>query len=396
MSQPRATLLQRRYVAYYFFANTVLHVPILLVHFEASGLTTAQALYLVSVYLTAIAVSEIPLGVFADAIGLRATLLASLGCAAAGTALFATASSYWAFAIGQIAVALCMSLSSGTSSAYLYELCRDADVDYAALEGRATSARFIALAGASLLGGIAYSLWPVMPFLLTLLFTFVSLAFLLHLPSEPRTRKYTWLGSFNDTLRFTARSLVFQPKLAALIAHSSIFFAFTGLVYWFSQPYMGSRGIPATWFGVVYMAFPLSAGLGSRLFPHTNRRIGYLGSIVLLGLLLGISIGVLGVANAPWGLLVLLGARLLNGYAIPMYRALLQDQTPAGARATILSIQSMMHRLTLAAVSGLLGLVLAQNNFTTILVWLGLSVLILLPTLGVLVLTRIKKAIPTH
>jgi len=396
MSQLCATRLQRRYVAYYFFANAVLYVPILLVHFEASGLTTAQALYLVSIYLTTIAVSEIPLGVFADAIGLRATLLASLGCAAAGTALFAAASSYWAFAVGQIAVALSMSLSSGTNSAYLYELCRDANVNYAALEGRATSARFIALAGASLLGGVAYGLWPVMPFLLTLLSTFVSLGFLLHLPPEPHTRKHAWLDSFNDTLRFTVRSLACQSRLTALIAHSSIFFTFTGLVYWFSQPYMGSRGIPAAWFGVVYMVFPLSASLGSRLFSHTHHKIGYLGSVILLGLLLGVSIGVLGVANALWGLLVLLGAQLLNGYAIPMYRALLQDQTPAGARATILSIQSMAQRLTLAAVSGFLGSALAQNNFTTILVWLGLSVLILLPALGALVLTRIEKAIPIH
>jgi predicted MFS family arabinose efflux permease len=324
--------LRDRYVIYYFFANAIFYTPVLLLHFQSASVTPSQAIYLVSIYSTVVAISELPSGILADVLGLRLCLVASLVLGGVGAALFVLGSGFWVFALGQFAVALGLSASSGTSSAYLYELCQRAGLDYAELEGRATSVRFVALGGAGLLGSRLFSLHYAIPFWLTCVCLATSLALLTRLPREERPRSSRDHLPWWRAAQGATRSLLFDRRLMTLTAYVAAFFATRGLVYWFAQPYMQAIGIPTAWFGAVYVGFFLASGLGSRVCASINRWIGDRTLVLILGGLLGASILAMGFAVGPWGVALLVGIHFLHGCALPICNALILGQTTSGAR----------------------------------------------------------------
>ncbi len=382
--------LKNLYLGYYFSANAIFYIPILLLHFQATSLTPGRSLYLVTIFAFVIAISEIPLGIVADTLGLRASLLASLAFGGVGAVLFATTSSFWTFALGQSSVALSMSLSSGTAAAYLYELCHEQGLEYQALEGLATSTRYLALGGAGLLGGSLFLHHPSLPFWLTLALTLTSAVFLLALPRERRRSHPASKPSLGQVLEVSRKLFDVKSALMVLLIYSSLFLAVTGTMYWSYQPFLHGLGISSEWFGGLYFLFFLSASAGSRVAGPANRRIGYHRSVPALSLLLGLLIVAAALTRSVWAVILAVGIQFLHGYADPTLRIVLQSRIEPAARATFLSARSTLHRLFLAAISASLGHGIDRVGMSITFLVLGTSVVAGSLVLGGWVSSRVE------
>ena len=83
-SVTRATAADARVASYrsaYLYAglsNLIFYVPVLLLYFRALGVSAADSIALVSIYAFVLALTDLPTGVLADALGPRATLSFSL------------------------------------------------------------------------------------------------------------------------------------------------------------------------------------------------------------------------------------------------------------------------------------------------------------------------------
>jgi MFS family permease len=85
------------------------------------GLSASDFGLLKSLYYFAVMIAELPLGVVADRLGRKTTLVLGGFANAAGCLVYALGGSFTAFAVGEICFALCSALTSGAESALLYD-----------------------------------------------------------------------------------------------------------------------------------------------------------------------------------------------------------------------------------------------------------------------------------
>jgi MFS family permease len=138
-SDARAKRLAATFYAYTFFDEFILLYPFYALLFVDTGLSTAEISSLLAIWSVTAIVTEVPSGVWADAVSRRRLLALAPLLAAAGFALWVVAPSYWAFAVGFVLWGTSGALQSGATEALVYtELDRlGAAGRYAAITGRA-------------------------------------------------------------------------------------------------------------------------------------------------------------------------------------------------------------------------------------------------------------------
>ncbi|MCY4083089.1 MAG: MFS transporter [Caldilineaceae bacterium] len=373
-----------QYVAYRLFSNTAFFVPILLLHIERKIDSPALAFVLIGIYGVTVFATEIPTGLIADSLGLRSVLAVGSLLSAIAACFLGTATSFGAFAIGQIALATALSLQSGADSAYLFALFPDKNL-YESLEGSSTSAKYVGLFISSIAGSVLYVLDPRLPFVLSALVSLLAVACLVKLPVANSVARID-----KDRLKVTFRQATAQLQSSRSLRLLLVFAAFSlaslSSIYWSYQFYLESIGVKVELFGTIFAMAFLASSVGAAVAKKVNQTFGYRKTFAALGILIGTVAVLMGFVKSGSGTLFPIITQFITGYMTPTLRILIQQESQPRTRATFLSLESMLHRIFMSGTVFGMGYLIREYSLSAMMMGLGLGFLLTLPAFALVVL----------
>ena len=209
---------------------------------------------------------------------------------------------------------------------------------------RAVSQSAEALSAAA--GGWFYAMGPRWPFWLQVPAAALALSTAALLHEAPRPRVAGGRSHTERARHIIGFTLWHHRRLRAAMALSVALGLSTFVMIWLIQPYMQARGIPPAWFGPLWAcAHVWLAGVSLA----SARVVGTLGvRPALLGCCLLVPLGYAGLSlsHAAWGIVFYLCFMTIRGLQGPILATVMQQDAPPEDRASVLSIATLVFRLS--------------------------------------------------
>jgi len=342
---------------------TPFFVPVIVLFWRDNGLDPLDIYVLQGIFAVAVVLLEVPTGTVADRLGKRTSLLAGSATLTVGLVLYAASSSFVAFLVAEIVMAVGIALTSGADSAMLYDTLKRLDRadEYERREGSARAVQMVSFAICCVVGGIVgeYStratMWlsvsgSVVAFFIALGFVEANPPKVLDEGSEKGEAKSYW-GLVRESAKFVLkhRLVRWYVLFLAVLTGSSTW------LLWLYQPYMEHTGLPIFAFGIAFAIFNLFAAGASKLAHRFDKRLGARGGIIGLMILQMAPMLLMALVVTPLSFLFILGHQAVRGMSRPIVSGRILDYTFADKRATVLSLASLAGRLFFALTAGLVG-----------------------------------------
>jgi MFS family permease len=340
----------------------------------ARGLTFGQVATLAGLYSAVLIVAEVPTGAFADRIGRRASMMVGTLAMLVSSLVSYEAHSMLVFGVAEGLAAVSMSLCSGADSAYLYDFLDDrgAAHEYAHRESVASAWHLIGAALACAAGGFLAEIDLALPYLATAgvaLAAFLVAALLEDdgprlapgTPAPLAIELRAWVRHMVDAVRDVARS----SRLAWLVGYSAIVFVLLTVTKYLYQPYLRGQHFSLHAVGLVYAGVMLVAAVVALECEGLRRRVGEDALLWILLGTLGGSFVLLSQVTGPWAVSLIGVQAFATGLYSPLVKPLLNREiTTSSRRATVLSVESIVRRGTMAVFMPLAGLAGASSALT--------------------------------
>ena len=334
----------------------MLYMPIVVPFYESNGLSMKDIMVLQAVYSVAIVVLEIPSGYLADVIGRRKTLIIGAMFGTIGFTTYSFSFGFAGFLVAEIILGIGASCISGADSAMLFDslLEKGEEKKYTKFEGRITSIGNIAEAAAGILGGLLAGITLRAPYFAQSFIALIALPAAITL-KEPAQKMPLIKAGIKEIVHIARFALFEDRPLRRNILFSAITGTATLTMAWFAQPYFEYTLIDIGWFGLLWTTLNLTVAVTSYTAHYLESKIGQVGSIILIALLIPLGYLVLSQVNLPFGLIILYLFYLVRGYATPVLKDYINRITASNIRATVLSVRNFVIRLIFAITGPLLG-----------------------------------------
>jgi predicted MFS family arabinose efflux permease len=339
---------------------------------------------------------EIPTGIVADRYGRRLSMAISTSMGSVIWLMFSLTGNFWALALAQVAGAMAATFSSGADEALLFESMRAVgrENEYARISARAGATGVAASMIAGLGVGVLAEVSLLLPVRLTALICALMLVPLLlmketrgsHLPEGQAASGY--LSILRQAVAVLRQHAVLRWVMAyQLVLGSVSFYAIT-----FLQPYAVALGFSVAALGPVMVVMQGMGIAGSLSVSRAQDRLG-LGSLVFgVPLLIIACLLLLGVLTVPGVIIAAALAAFLFAVTQPVLLAVVQRRVPDEARATLLSIQSLLSTVFLIVTEPALGLL--SDHYGVHSAYLAMAALMLV--FCVPLIWRGRKALDVH
>jgi MFS family permease len=349
-------------------------IPILMIFYNAHGLTLGQGILLKGILSGAIFLGEIPSGYFADRLGRKTSLICGAGLWLLGWLIYCTQGSFSWFAIAEILAGLGGSLMSGADSAIAYDslLQLDRTAEYRAWEGKGLAIMGLTEAACGLLGAWFANKNLVYPFYLQTVCIALYLLVAITL-REPTAHHQTNTPRWRSLIPSIRQIFATRPALIWLLLFGATLSCGSFLIVWLSQEYLVQQGFALTnlgWAWVVFHSFLAIASSQASKIPRT----AYRSLFALLPYAMAIAYITLAVSNLPWGLASITIIYIIRGLNTPLILSYLNDNIPSHLRATLISINSFLFRLLFLSLAPLISLTSKLTNLSTSLLIAGLLI----------------------
>ena len=335
-------------VAFHAFRFVLFPIPVItLFWMDHVGMTLTDVMVLQAIFGLAVVVFEFPSGYLADRVGYRRSLLIGAALAAVGWAIYARATTFAGVALAEVVLGAGVAFISGADAAMLFVSLEGLGRahEYTRWEGRVRAAGQAAEAVSSGLGGWLYAIAPRLPFWLQVPNALLVLGTAAALYHEPRDRPAP-ISHVEHARRIVRFALREHPRLRATMALSVSLGLSTFLMVWLIQPWMQRRGIPAVWFGPIWAGAHLCLVGVSLASGRAVEAVGRGGALLACCVLAPIGYAALAVGDTPWAVLAYLLFMAVRGLQGPILTAALQEDAPGADRATVLSLNTLLFRLT--------------------------------------------------
>jgi len=351
-------------------------MPIIVLFFQEHGLTLTEVMILQSIYSFSVALFEIPSGYIADIFGRKKTIVLSTIFTFIGFLVFSFFGGFYAFAIAQVLVGIGGSLMSGSDSAIIYDTLLETSSKntYTKIEGRSYAIGNFSEAFAGILGGFLAVGSIYMPIYVqtSILFFSIPIAFTLIEPTMHKENKLD--RSFKAVLQVVKFAMVDNQKLKWLIIYSSAMGVATLSMAWFAQPFFKSINIPLAYFGILWAVLNFSAGITSFNAHQLDKKDNNYKILFYLSLAMPISFLFLGYNSSVFGLIFILLIYLLRGIVTPILRNAINENTTSNKRSTVLSVRSLMIRISFAISAPILGYI--ADNYSLAISFYALAIVV--------------------
>lgn len=339
----------RLLIAFAAFQFILFPIPIITLFWKDQiGMSLADIMVLQAIFGLAVVLFEFPSGYVADRVGYRWSLLVSTGLLMAGWLLYTRAASFWAVAVAETILGAASAFMSGADRALLWVSLEGASrtTQYTRWDGRIRAVSQSAEALSAAAGGWLYAMGPRWPFWLQVPAAALALSTAALLHEAPRPRVAGGRSHTERAMHIIGFTLWHHRRLRAAMALSVALGLSTFVMIWLIQPYMQARGIPAAWFGPLWAcAHVWLAGVSLA----SARVVGLLGvRPALLGCCLLVPLGYAGLSlsHAAWGIVFYLCFMTVRGLQGPILATVMQQDAPPEDRASVLSIATLVFRLS--------------------------------------------------
>lgn len=361
-------------------------MPIIVLFFQKYGLSYTEIFSLQAVYAIAVVVLQIPAGYFADTIGRRRVLI--LGCIflVLATGLYAFWHSLTSFILGEIFLALSLSLCMGADSALLFESLEQLqqNATYLKQEGMIMLYGRVGEAAGGILGAIVAYVSLEACFVFQFLIALCALPIAYSLVETTAKETYTRnikefsYGKAISDIKATHTLLFKKQRIVGLLLWYSAIVGFGTLAcVWFLQPLFNDMGLPMYLFGVVWALLNLSAAFAGKYATWCDQKIGSIKILVAMPIVLALAIFMLAHTGAMLGIIVLAmvvqGVRGLKG---PIILNLINNEVTDSIRATVLSYEEMFTRLLFAICAPMVGYLATHQTLPQAMNHLALVVIV--------------------
>ncbi len=253
-----------------FLQTQIYMLPILLLFYQANGLTTGDFFLFQGIFSICALIFEIPAGYIGDIFPRKNILILSYSLFLTRLVIwfFFAQYGYWPILMGEVLYAASKSFFSGISDGYIYDYLKSIGKTKKMLKqyGHFNFYMSVGTAVASLLGAYLYgtiSVWSKEKFgvdygfltliVIEMIFNTSSIMMLLFLPNVPSAkRKIPSISEKYKDLYQIAKKTFASEKLSSYVVFSGLLAGTTMIFVWSFQPLMKAVGIPVTLFGVVY------------------------------------------------------------------------------------------------------------------------------------------------
>jgi MFS family permease len=350
----------RKSYLYRFLMNFQLWWPIWVIYLlRERHLSFTQITLLDTPFFILIVLAEIPTGAVADRFGRRTSLMFASTLFAVAVFVFGMAQNYAVILVSYTAWGLAQTFQSGADAAILYDSLKQIgrEDDFQEINGRLWAITSFAVLIAMLIGAPLASLTSLsFPILLSagVGLMAVPVAASMH---EPRHSEEASEGDYFKTIVAGLRDVWNTPPLRYIILFSAIVFMSTFAPLVFLQPFLTRHGVGISslgwWQAPVRAAGILSALGTARWIARVGQRGAFLAMPLALG---GCYLALAGIDHA-WVYVAFLPCGMVAGMQNPVLATYINRRIPSARRATILSVQSVIGSMMLAAMEPTAGFV---------------------------------------
>jgi MFS family permease len=368
----------RKSYIYRFLMNFQLWWPIWVIYLlQQRGLSYTQITLLDTPFFVLIVLAEVPTGAVADHFGRKTSLMLASTLFAVAIFVFGIAQNYLVILVSYTAWGLAQTFQSGADTAILYDSLKQIgrEDDFQQINGRLWAITSTAVLIAMLIGAPLASLTSLsFPIVLSagIALIAVPVAASMH---EPRHHREPDAENYVRTVITGLRDVWQTPPLRYIILFSAVLFMSTFAPLIFLQPFLTKHGTSigalGFWQAPVRAAGIVSALLAARLIARAGQRTAFLAMPLALGLCY---LALAGIDHA-WVYVAFLPVGMVAGMQNPVLATYINRRIPSERRATILSVQSVLGSMMLAAMEPTGGFVADQLGLRALFLLFGLLVL---------------------
>ncbi len=364
------------YYAFHLFGNMAFWLPIYTMFFLARGLDFSTILLLYAVDTVVQTLLELPSGMLADRWGRRPTLMLGALAQTAGYLFIAFGNGIPWYLAGMALHGTALAFVSGADSAFLYDTLAAAgrEDEFKRIEGRAYMYNLFGWGTAGLLGGWVAAEGMQVPFVLSGVSSFLALLVMLTCVEPPRR---TIRSSIRQVGREVISGIRRSHRVRAIIIFSSVIFGLLLVGHKLSQPYLEMVGIDIKYFGIVYFVWLMFAAAASNLSDRIERWLGHTVYFLLLPLLAGIPFLYWGWRQSIFGVALALTHQVVWGSLRPQTAGLINAESTASIRATVLSVVGLGSSLVYVIAAPIIGGLADRQGLTVSLLYLGAAIIVL-------------------
>lgn len=321
------------------------------------GLSLADIMLLTATFSLSSVLLEFPSGYIADRIGYRRSLLVGSVFWVLAWPAYVYATTFAEVVVAEVLLGAAAAFFSGADAALLF-VSLDASGrsgSYTRWEGRQRAAAQMAEAGSSSIGGWLYALGPRVPFWLQIPFSLIAFGVAATLREPPRTSAGGRASHVMRALHVVRASLWHHRRLRTAMALSVVLGLSSFMMVWLVQPYMQARGIPTAWFGPIWAAAHVWLALVSLASARVAETFGVRATLLACALLVVAGYALLATTAAAVGVAFYLCLMTVRGLQAPLLANVLQRDAPDDDRASVLSLNALLFRLSFVVLGPPLG-----------------------------------------
>lgn len=318
-------------------------IPVLALFYIASQVPLEQFAIIMAAFTLTTVLLEIPTGVLADLIGKKKTLLLSRFLYIIEIVILAFFNGFWPFLIAKVISGAGVSLSSGTSSALLYDSLKrlNRTREHKRISGIFYAITNVSMAFTFIIGAYMFALSPKLPALVSLPIIALGffLTFLLREPYPPRRRltlHRSWKHLKKGMSLFWRNHYLLYLGLLAFVVEAGI-----NISQSFSSVYLEAIFIPVDLIGVVAFIASLLTAFAARRAHALEAHWGERRSLFMLQLFIVLGILLMSFLVPYIGIIFYLIIALAYGFLSVIMNDYTNRHAHTPHRATMLSISNM-------------------------------------------------------
>jgi len=339
----------RLYPAYLVLIRLDFWLPVFFLYFS-SLFSLQHVLILEAIYYAAVVTLEVPSGYYSDRIGRKGALITAATAGGISGLIFATGSTFFSFCIAQFFYAVFMAFNSGSDTALLYDTLKaeHRENELLDIESNAHAKAWVYGALASIVAGAAAYFGGYRTVYWLSAFAYTSAAIVALRFKEPpkigRAAEATMvrqLGACRNALRDRTLLWLFLFYVGRTV--------FEHIPYEFFQPYL-ALVVPAASLPLIsglHLAITklVSAGFAKKSAGFA-RRWGTVGTLLFSNVTITAIILAMALWVHPIIVILLLARNITHGLGQIVLNAAIHPRVESGLRATYLSLQSLVGRLS--------------------------------------------------
>ncbi len=358
-----------------FISSLVFFIPIIVLFWQANGLSFLQIMTLQAIFAITVLVLELPTGFFADVYGRKTSLILSGAFLGAGAFAYSIGSSFYHFLIAEIIWAVGTSLFSGSDSAFLYDTLSSLkrEKEYKKTMGTV----FFLGSAAAAIGSITGGLIGAFSFRLAIAaFVPSALIFILIMltAKEPPRKKLIYeRGYAHALLKIVRFALIKSVEVRWLIIYSAIV-GFIGHVSFFTfQPYFLQAGFRIEHIGIAFTFLFIVAAMASKFAHSIESFIGKKASLIMLPFLSAVALFLMAEFSSPFSIIFVSILYFVFGFSIPVVQDYINQIVWSDKRATVMSLNNMGGKIVFTLFAPLVGKGIDTYGITPIFTFLGIT-----------------------